>query len=65
MDYTVVGNHVNAASRLAGQAAAGQILVTERTMVAVRNAVAGREIGQVEIKGFQRPLRIYEIEDAG
>jgi class 3 adenylate cyclase/CHASE3 domain sensor protein len=62
MDYTVVGNHVNAASRLAGQAAAGQILVTERTMVAVRNAVAGREIGQVEIKGFQRPLRIYEIE---
>jgi adenylate cyclase len=65
MEYTVVGNHVNAASRLAGQAVAGQILVTERTMVAVRDAVAGREIGQVEIKGFQRPLRIYDIEDAG
>jgi class 3 adenylate cyclase/CHASE3 domain sensor protein len=62
MEYTVLGNHVNAASRLAGQAAAGQILATERTMVAVREIVAGEEIGQVEIKGFQRPLLIYAID---
>jgi class 3 adenylate cyclase/CHASE3 domain sensor protein len=61
MDYTVLGNHVNAASRLAGQAAPGQILVTERTMLAVRSSVQAKEIGQVEIKGFQRPLRIYEM----
>jgi class 3 adenylate cyclase/CHASE3 domain sensor protein len=64
MDYTVVGNHVNAASRLAGQAAPGQILVTERTMIAVRSSVEAKEIGEVEIKGFQRPLRIYEVGES-
>ena len=32
-------------------------------MVAVRASVTGKEIGQVEIKGFQRPMRIYEVEE--
>ena len=34
-DYTVLGNEVNLASRLSDHAAAGQILVTERTMTEV------------------------------
>ena len=40
-DYTVLGNQVNLASRLADKASARQILVTERTMVAVEHL--GRE----------------------
>lgn len=60
-EYTVIGNHVNLASRLAGQAGPAQILVSERTMLAVRDEVDGKEIDQVRLKGVHRPMRIYEI----
>jgi class 3 adenylate cyclase/HAMP domain-containing protein len=60
-DYTVLGNQVNLASRLADKAAPGQILVTERTMKAVDRIVDGREIDQVSLKGISRPIKIYEV----
>lgn len=63
MEYTVVGNHVNLASRLAGRAAAGQILVAERTLVACREIVEAREIDEVELKGVSRPIKIYEVNE--
>ncbi len=63
-DYTVVGNHANLASRLAGQAAGpGQILVTERTMASVRDLVDGVEVDRVHLKGVHRPIRVYEISE--
>jgi class 3 adenylate cyclase/CHASE3 domain sensor protein len=61
LDYTVVGNHVNLASRLADRARAGQILVSERTLVAVRDLVDAREIDEVELEGVARPIKIYEV----
>ena len=61
LEYTVLGNHVNVASRLADRAAGGQILVGERTLVAVRDLVDAREIDQVELEGVHRPIKIYEI----
>jgi class 3 adenylate cyclase len=60
-DYTVIGNQVNLASRLADRAAARQMLVTERTMVAVDHLVDGRLVDEVELKGVNRPIKIYEI----
>ena len=64
-DYTVVGNQVNLASRLADRAKAGQILVSERTMVAIRELVDGTEIDQIQLEGVHRPIRIYEVEEKG
>lgn len=61
LDYTVIGNHVNLASRLADRAKAGQILVSERTLLAVRSLVESREIDEVELEGVARPIKIYEI----
>jgi class 3 adenylate cyclase/CHASE3 domain sensor protein len=61
LDYTVIGNHVNLASRLADRAKAGQILISERTLVAVRPQVEAREIDEVELEGVARPIKIYEI----
>jgi class 3 adenylate cyclase/CHASE3 domain sensor protein len=63
MDYTVVGNHVDLAARLATRAGAGQILVTERTLVAVRDFVEAYEIDEVELEGVARPVKIYLIEE--
>src|SRR5579885_2638358 len=62
LDYTVVGNHVNLAARLAERAQAGQILVSERTLVAARDLVDAREIDEVELEGVTRPIKIYEVE---
>ena len=60
-DYTVLGNQVNLASRLADQAEAGQILVTERTMREVEDFVEGTVIDEISLKGVNRPIKIYEL----
>ena len=61
-DYTVLGNHVNLASRLADQAKAGEILVSERTMVENQEIVHGIEVDKIELEGVSRPVRIYKVE---
>ena len=63
MDYTVVGNQVNLASRLADQAQAGQVLVSERTLAAVRDLVNYDEVDQIELQGVSRPIKVYEINE--
>jgi class 3 adenylate cyclase len=62
-DYTVLGNHVNLAARLADRAAAGQILVTERTFREVDDLVQGAIIDEVSLKGVGRPIKIYEVNE--
>lgn len=61
LDYTVIGNNVNLASRLADSAAPGQILVTERTMVQIKELIEAREHGEQMVDGSARPVRIYEV----
>ena len=60
-DYTVLGNEVNLASRLSDRATAGQILVTEATLEAVRDLVEATPLDKVELKGVSRDIRIFEI----
>jgi class 3 adenylate cyclase/CHASE3 domain sensor protein len=60
-DYTVLGNEVNLASRLSDRATAGQILVTEATLEAVRDLVEATPVDRVELKGVRREIKIYEI----
>jgi class 3 adenylate cyclase/HAMP domain-containing protein len=64
LDYTVIGNNVNLASRLADSAAPGQILVTERTMVQIQDLVEAKECGERTVEGAARPVRIYEVLNA-
>ena len=63
MDYTVLGNQVNLASRLADAAKGGQILVSQRTLLAVRGMVASTEIEQIQLEGVSRPITIFEINE--
>ena len=63
IDYTVLGNHVNLASRLADRAEPGQILVSEKTLLEVRDLVNDAEIDQVHLEGVSRPVRIFEINE--
>ena len=62
-DYTVIGTHVNLASRLATNAEPGQILATERTLAPVRDRVDGTPVEDLVMKGVQRPFRIYSLAE--
>ena len=58
-----MGNQVNLASRLADEAKAGQILVSERTLLGVGDLVESAEIDQIQLEGVSRPIRIFEINE--
>jgi class 3 adenylate cyclase len=61
LDYTVIGNNVNIASRLSDMAAPGQILATERTVARAQDTAQVREYGEITVEGSARPIRVYEI----
>ena len=63
LDYTVMGNQVNLASRLADQATGGQILVSERTLLAAGDMVASTKMDEIQLEGVSRPIRIFEINE--
>jgi adenylate cyclase len=60
-DYGVLGPVANLASRLSTQAAAGQILIGQRLFAAVEDAVETAPAGDLQLKGFARPVAAYEV----
>jgi class 3 adenylate cyclase len=62
-DYGVVGPVANLASRLSTQAHAGQILIGPRLFAAVAEAVDTAPLGELELKGFTRPVAVHEVRD--
>jgi class 3 adenylate cyclase len=60
-DYTVVGNHVNVAARLAAAAEPGKILVSERTMASVRDRVDWVPVDDLVMKGVKRPVKVFAV----
>jgi adenylate cyclase len=61
MDYTIIGREVNLASRLESAAEAGEILIPHETYSLVKDLIMCRDKGQVTVKGFSRPVQIYQI----
>ena len=60
-DYAAIGTVTNLASRLCDVAKAGQILVSPRVHAAVQFLVVSNEVGELQLKGFSRPVIAYEI----
>jgi len=61
LDYTVVGDTVNTASRLCGVAGPGQIVVTEDCAAELRDGFRIGDLPPLEVKGKARPLRVFQV----
>ena len=65
MDYTVIGDGVNLASRLesACKAYSARILLSESTASKLRGTYRMRDIDLVVVKGKTQPVRVFEMLD--
>ena len=60
-DYAAIGSVTNLAARLCGEAAAWQILVTQRVSTETEGVAVCRPVGDLTLKGFSRPMRTFEV----
>jgi adenylate cyclase len=60
-DYGAVGTSVILASRLSSAAGAGEILISQRVMAAVEDAIEVDEGRDLELKGFSAAISAYPV----
>ncbi len=65
MDYTVVGDGVNLASRLEGanREYGTQLLISEFTLMELRGSCLLREVDRLRVRGRQAPVAVFEVLD--
>ncbi|UCD82195.1 MAG: adenylate/guanylate cyclase domain-containing protein, partial [Desulfobacterales bacterium] len=63
-EYSAMGMQVNLASRLETACKPGKILISHATWALVNDQIGCRPMETIEVKGFSRPIRAYEIDPA-
>jgi adenylate cyclase len=61
MEYTVIGDNVNLASRLGSNAKPGQILVSRRIWELVKESFDVRTQGPLRVKGKDEEVEVFEV----
>ena len=61
LSYTALGSGVNLAQRLETNAPVGGIMISQRTYELVKDHVAARSLGEIPVKGLDKPVAVYEI----
>jgi adenylate cyclase len=60
-DYTANANAVVLAARLCDEAAAGQIVVSQRIVGEIEHGLEAEPLGDLTLKGFAKPMRAYNV----
>jgi class 3 adenylate cyclase len=60
-EYGAIGSVPNLAARLCGEAKPGEILVSQRVAGGVEDLVEVAPVGDLTLKGFQRPIPVFRI----
>lgn len=61
-DYAAIGNSVILASRLSDAAKAGQILISQRVLAVIEEAVVAEPVEDLTLKGFSYALKAFAVE---
>jgi adenylate cyclase len=61
LDYTVIGDTVNIASRLVSHAAGGQIIITESTFADLGDGFDCAPMPPLLVKGKSQPLSVFIV----
>jgi class 3 adenylate cyclase len=59
--FTAIGDTTNVAARLQAAARPGTVLIGEATYEAVRDEIPAEPYGQLDLKGKQAPVPVYEV----
>ena len=61
LDYTVLGNGVNLASRLESMAGANEILISENTYNLIKKDIESQFFSEITVKGKAHPVKAYQV----
>jgi class 3 adenylate cyclase len=60
-DYAAIGPVTNLAARLCSEAQHGQILVSDRVLLLIKDQVTTESMGERQFKGVQKPIAVSQI----
>ncbi|MDP1841854.1 MAG: adenylate/guanylate cyclase domain-containing protein [Sediminibacterium sp.] len=63
LDYTVIGDVANTASRLQSAAGSNQIVIAENAYLQIKDSFNCKKIGDINLKNKQLPITVYEVID--
>ena len=61
LDYTVLGNGVNLASRLESMAEANEILISKNTYNLIKKDIESQFCSEIKVKGKAHPVKTYKV----
>jgi class 3 adenylate cyclase len=61
-EYTAMGMQVNLASRFESACEPGGVLISHPTWALIKDEINCEPQGEIEVKGFSRPVRAYAVE---